>query len=35
MTEILYLTARLGFGVAGALFALALYAESHRAPDQP
>jgi hypothetical protein len=35
MTEILHLTTRLGFGAAGALLALALYAESHRAPDQP
>jgi hypothetical protein len=35
MTEILHLTSRLGLGAAGALFALALYAEAHRAPDQP
>jgi hypothetical protein len=35
MSEILHLTARLGLGAAGAVFALALYAESHRAPDQP
>ena len=35
MTEILHLTVRFGLGAAGSLFALALYAESHRAPDQP
>ena len=35
MSEILHLSGRLGIGAAGVLFALALYAESHRAPDQP
>jgi hypothetical protein len=35
MTFLARTTARLAIAAGGALFAAALYAESHRAPDQP